>query len=230
MEIHRGHRDVAGGWLRPAVFGAMDGLVSNVSLISGFAGGAARPHTVMLAGLAGLVSGAFSMATGEYTSVRSQTEAMRAEIEVERMELRRFPALEIAELAGVYRQRGVAPELAEEVARQISANPDMALRVHALEELGFGPDDLPSPLLAAVSSFTAFATGALLPVVPYLFGLNSFVVAAVVAAMALFSLGALVSRFTQRSFLYGGVRQLFLGGIAATATYGVGLAVGTSVA
>jgi VIT1/CCC1 family predicted Fe2+/Mn2+ transporter len=230
MEIHRGHRDVAGGWLRPAVFGAMDGLVSNVALISGFAGGDALPRTVMLAGIAGLVAGAFSMATGEYTSVRSQTEAMRAEIEVERTELRRFPSLELAELAGVYRQRGVAPDLAYEVARQISANPDMALRVHALEELGFGPDDLPSPLVAAVSSFAAFATGALLPVLPYLVGMKSFTTAVVVAAAALFLLGAVVSRFTRRSFLYSGLRQLFLGAIAAAATYGVGLAVGTSVA
>jgi VIT1/CCC1 family predicted Fe2+/Mn2+ transporter len=228
-EVHHHHRDVGGGWLRPAVFGAMDGLVSNVSLISGFAGGHAQPRTVMLAGLAGLVSGAFSMATGEYTSVRSQNEAMRAEVEVERRELRRFPGAETAELAEVYRRRGVAAELAAEVARQISANPETALRVHTQEELGFDPDGLPSPVLAAVSSFAAFATGALLPVLPYLFGVSSFVAAAVLAAAALFALGALVSRYTQRSFLYSGVRQLFLGAVAAAATYGVGVAVGTSV-
>ncbi len=227
-EVHQGHRDVAGGWLRPAVFGGMDGLVSNFSLISGFAGGDAVPRTVMLAGLAGLVSGAFSMATGEYTSVRSQSEAMRAEIEVERTELRSFPGAEIAELAGVFRQRGVAPDLADEVARQISADPDTALRVHAQEELGFDPDGLPSPLLAAASSFASFATGALLPVLPYLLGVASFVAAAVVAGAALFVLGALVSRYTQRSFLYSGARQLFLGALAAAATYGVGVVVGAS--
>jgi VIT1/CCC1 family predicted Fe2+/Mn2+ transporter len=228
-EVHHDHADVGGGWLRPAVFGAMDGLVSNVSLISGFAGGAAQPRTVLLAGLAGLASGAFSMATGEYVSVRSQNEAMWAEIEVERAELRSFPRAELAELAQVYRRRGVEAALADEVARQLSADPDTALRVHAQEELGVNPDELPSPLLASSSSFAAFAAGALVPVLPYLVGLGSFPAAAAMAAGALFGLGMLVSRYTRRSALYSGVRQLLLGSIAAAATYGVGLAVGTSV-
>jgi VIT1/CCC1 family predicted Fe2+/Mn2+ transporter len=207
----------------------MDGLVSNISLISGFAGGDASPGTVVLAGLAGLASGAFSMATGEYTSVRSQNEAMQAEVEVERSELRNSPKAELAELASVYRRQGVDEALAEEVARQISADPDTALRVHSQEEFGVDPDNLPSPVLAASSSFASFAAGAALPVLPYLAGLASFVAAAVVAAAALFGLGVLVSRYTQRSAWYGGLRQLALGAMAAAATYGVGTAVGTSL-
>lgn len=205
----------------------MDGLVSNVSLISGFAGGGASSNTVVLAGVAGLVAGAFSMATGEYTSVRSQNEAMHAEVEVERHELATSPAAELAELAGVYRRQGVDEALADEVARQVSVNPNVALRVHAREEFGVDPDHLPSPTLAASSSFAAFATGALIPVLPYLAGLASFAAAAVLAAGALFALGVLVSRYTQRSALYSGTRQLLLGAVAAAATYGVGIGVGS---
>jgi VIT1/CCC1 family predicted Fe2+/Mn2+ transporter len=229
-EIHHGHRDVTGGWLRPAVFGVMDGLVSNVALISGFAGGAAARNTVLLAGLAGLASGAFSMATGEYTSVRSQNEAMRAEIEVERRELGAYPRAELAELAGVYRRRGLEEALATAVARQLSSDPEVALRVHTQEELGVDPDDLPSPTIAAGASFVSFAAGALVPVSPYLLGFGSFLIAAVLAAITLFGVGALVSRFTERSPLYSGLRQLLLGALAAGATYGLGAAVDTSIA
>jgi VIT1/CCC1 family predicted Fe2+/Mn2+ transporter len=208
----------------------MDGLVSNVALISGFAGGSAPRGTVLLAGLAGLASGSFSMATGEYTSVRSQNEAMRAEIEVERRELGAYPRAELAELAGVYRRRGLEEALATEVARQLSSDPEVALRVHAQEELGVDPDDLPSPTVAASASFVSFAVGALIPVLPYLLGLASFVGAAVLAATALFGVGALVSRFTQRSPVYSGLRQLLLGALAAGATYGIGVAIDTSAA
>lgn len=229
QEMHHGHRDVSGGWLRPAVFGVMDGLVSNVSLISGFAGGSAGRHEVVLAGVAGLVSGAFSMATGEYTSVRSQSDAMRREIDVERRELHRSPRSELAELASVYRRRGVEEALAEEVARQISRDPDIALEVHAREELGVDPGDLPSPLLAAGSSFASFAAGALVPLLPYLLGASTFVLSAVLAAVALFVVGVVVSRFTLRSPVYSGLRQLLIGALAAAATYGVGAAVGTTV-
>ena len=148
-EIHHQHRDVTGGWLRPAVFGVMDGLVSNFALIAGVAGGGAEPGTVALAGLAGLVAGAFSMATGEYTSVASQTELTRAEIAVEQAEIRRRPEAELAELAGLYEARGVEPALARRVAEQLSRDPEQAWRVHAREELGVDPDDLPSPWTAA---------------------------------------------------------------------------------
>jgi vacuolar iron transporter family protein len=228
-ELHHAHRDVTGGWLRPAVFGAMDGLVSNVSLISGFAGNNSGSHVVLLAGLAGLVAGAFSMATGEYTSVRSQNEAMRAEVAVERRELRRSPRSELAELAGVYRRRGLDEALADEVARALSRDPEVALEVHTREEMGFDPADLPSPLLAAGSSFLSFALGALVPVLPYLAGASSFLLSAALSAIALFAVGVVVSRFTLRSPLYTGLRQLLLGAVAAAATFGMGALVGTSL-
>ena len=223
------HRDVTGGWLRPAVFGVMDGLVSNTALVAGVAGGGAPPHTVLLAGLAGLAAGAFSMATGEYVSVASQTELALAEIEVEKAELRRVPQAEEAELAAIYRSRGVDAETAAAVARQLSADPEQAWRVHAREELGIDPDDLPSPWVAASSSFGAFTVGALVPVLPYLLGAATLLVPVLLALLALFLAGALVSRFTDRGAVYSGGRQLVLGGAAAALTYAIGSVVGASV-
>lgn len=223
------HRDVTGGWLRPAVFGVMDGLVSNFALIAGVAGADSAPRTVALTGLAGLVAGACSMAIGEYVSVASQSESTQAELDAERRELLHNPDGERAELAQVYIDRGVEPVLAHEVARQMSRDPDEALRVHALEELGVDPGDLPSPWTAAVSSFAAFTAGALLPLLPYLLGASSLTVAAVVACLALFVTGALTSRFTNRSWLFGGNRQLLLGALAAAVTFAVGMAFGAAV-
>ncbi len=223
------HRDVTGGWLRPAVVGVMDGLVSNTALVAGVAGGGAPPRTVLLAGLAGLAAGAFSMATGEYVSVSSQVELTRAEIEVEKRELARVPEEEQAELAQTYVKRGVDPVTAAEVARQLSADPEQAWRVHAREELGVDPDDLPSPWVAAGSSFGAFTAGALVPVLPYLLGVTTLVVPVLLALVALFAAGALVSRFTDRTALYSGARQLVLGAAAAGLTYAVGSLVGTGV-
>ena len=223
------HRDVTGGWLRPAVFGVMDGLVSNTALIAGVAGGGAAPRAVALAGLAGLVAGAFSMATGEYVSVASQAELTRAEIEIEKAELARVPEEEQAELALAYIKRGVDPDTAAEVARQLSLDPEQAWRVHAREELGVDPDDLPSPWLAAGSSFGAFTIGALVPLLPYVLGLTSLLVPVLLALLALFAAGALVSRFTNRTALYSGGRQLLLGGAAAAVTFGIGTAVGTGI-
>jgi VIT1/CCC1 family predicted Fe2+/Mn2+ transporter len=228
-EHHHGHRDVTGGWLRPAVFGVMDGLVSNTALVAGVAGGGAPPRTVLLAGLAGLAAGAFSMATGEYVSVASQRELTRAEIEIEKRELRRVPEAEEAELAGMYRSRGVDAVTAAEVARQLSRDPEQAWRVHAREELGVDPDDLPSPWVAAGSSFAAFVAGAAVPVLPYVFGVTTLLVPVLLALVGLFLAGALVSRFTDRSALYSGGRQLVLGAGAAALTYAVGALVGTGV-
>ena len=228
-EHHHEHRDVTGGWLRPAVFGVMDGLVSNTALIAGVAGGGAPPRTVALAGLAGLVAGAFSMATGEYVSVASQTELARAEIEIEKAEIARVPAAEEAELAAIYRARGVDAETAREVARQLSRDPEQVWRVHAREELGIDPDDLPSAWVAAGSSFAAFTVGAGAPLVPYLLGGTALLVPVLLALVALFVAGALVSRWTDRSALYSGARQLLLGGAAAGVTYAVGSAVGAGV-
>ncbi|HVM27404.1 MAG TPA: VIT1/CCC1 transporter family protein [Mycobacteriales bacterium] len=228
-EIHHSHRDVTGGWLRPSVFGVMDGLVSNTALIAGVAAGGVSDDTVVLAGLAGLVAGALSMGTGEYTSVASQSELARAEIEIEKREIARVPDAEQAELAALYRSRGVDEKTAREVARQLSSNPEQALRVHAREELGVDLDDLPSPSTAAASSFAAFSVGALVPVLPFLLGATSLALAVGLALLALFLSGALVSRFTSRGALYSGTRQLLLGGGATAATYLIGSAVGAGV-
>ncbi|MDT0610812.1 VIT1/CCC1 transporter family protein [Streptomyces lancefieldiae] len=223
------HRDVNGGWLRPAVFGAMDGLVSNLALMTGVAGGAASQQTVVLSGLAGLAAGAFSMAAGEYTSVASQRELVEAELDVERRELRKHPADEEAELAALYEARGVEPDLAREVARQLSRDPEQALEIHAREELGIDPGDLPSPLVAAVSSFGSFALGALLPVLPFLLGAGALWPAVLLALAGLFLCGAVVAKVTARSWWYSGLRQLALGGAAAGVTYALGSLFGTAV-
>jgi VIT1/CCC1 family predicted Fe2+/Mn2+ transporter len=228
-EVHHSHRDVTGGWLRPAVFGAMDGLVSNVALISGVAGGGASSTTVVLVGLAGLAAGAFSMAAGEYTSVASQAELAMAEIEVERQEIARRPGAEQAELAALFTARGVDQEIAREVARQISRNPEQALVVHSREELGVDPQDLPSPLLAGGSSFLSFGVGAIVPVLPYLVGAREVWPALILALAGLFACGAVVSRVTTRPWWYTGLRQLLLGATAAGATYVFGRIVGTGL-
>lgn len=228
-EHHHAHRDVTGGWLRPAVFGVMDGLVSNTALIAGVAGGGAPPRTVALAGLAGLAAGAFSMATGEFVSVASQAELTRAEIENEKAEIARVPQAEQEELAGIYVSRGVDEATAREVARQLSRDPDTVWRVHAREELGVDPDDLPSPWTAAGSSFAAFTLGAAVPLVPYVLGGQTLLLPVLLALLALFVAGALVSRWTDRSAAYSGSRQLLLGGAAAALTFAIGSAVGTGV-
>lgn len=223
------HRDVNGGWLRPAVFGAMDGLVSNLALITGVAGGSADQQTIAITGLAGLAAGAFSMAAGEYTSVASQRELVEAELEVERGELLAHPKDELAELTALYVSRGVEPELAREVARQLSRDPEQALEIHAREELGVDPGDLPSPLVAAVSSFGSFALGALLPVLPYLLGTTTLWPALALALAGLLGCGAAVARVTARSWWYSGLRQLVLGGAAAGVTYALGTLFNTAV-
>ncbi|HSN05854.1 MAG TPA: VIT1/CCC1 transporter family protein [Candidatus Angelobacter sp.] len=227
------HRDVTGGWLRPAVFGAMDGLVSNFALMAGVAGGTAAAGggraAVVLAGLAGLAAGAFSMAAGEYTSVASQAELAEREFENERLELDRNADGEAKELAEIWVRRGVDLELAEEVARQLGRNPEAALEVHAREELGLAPGELPNPWLAAASSFLAFAVGAMIPLLPYVFGAQTLVAAAMLSVVGLFAAGVLVSRVTARSWWFSGLRQLAVGVLAAAVTFGVGHLVGTSL-
>jgi vacuolar iron transporter family protein len=223
------HRDVSGGWLRPAVFGSMDGLVTNVSLIAGVGGGGGSPHAIILAGLAGLSAGAFSMAAGEFVSVSSQNELINAEVRKEKVELDTHPEAELRELAAVFRHGGVEPRLADEVARQLSERPDVALRLHVREELGVDHKDLPSPFTAAGASLLTFAVGALIPLLPYLIGFRSLLVALVLAAVAAFSGGGLVARVTDRPFLRGALRQLLLAGAAAGLTYGIGTLVGHAV-
>jgi VIT1/CCC1 family predicted Fe2+/Mn2+ transporter len=229
VEIHHQHRDVTGGWLRAAVFGVMDGLVSTFALIAGVAGAGTAGRTVALAGFAGLVAGAFSMATGEYTSVATQTELTRAEIAVERTELDARPEAELAELTELYRTRGLDPDLARQVAEQLSRDPELTWRVHAREELGVDPDALPSPWIAAGSSFASFTLGGLLPLLPYLLGADSLAAAAVLAGAGLFGAGALTARFTARPWIYTGLRQLLLGVAAAAVTYWIGAAVGAGI-
>lgn len=221
------HRDVSGGWLRPAVFGAMDGLVTNASLIAGVGGSGAANHTIALTGLAGLVAGAFSMATGEYISVSSQNDLTEAEIAVEELQHSRNPRAEERELAEVFAKRGVTPDLAEAVARQISADPRQALAVHVREELGVDPDDLPSPWTAAGASFASFTVGALIPLLPYLIGFPAFLLALVLAGLAAFAGGAAVARLTGRPVLVGGLRQFALGALATGMTFVVGHLLGT---
>jgi VIT1/CCC1 family predicted Fe2+/Mn2+ transporter len=222
------HRDVSGGWLRPAVFGAMDGLVTNLSLIAGVGGGGASGHLIILTGLAGLAAGAFSMAAGEYVSVSSQNELVQAEVTKERYELEHNPETERTELAATFVQRGVDPALADQVARQISAHPD-ALRVHVREELGVDHEDLPSPYVAAGASLLTFAVGALIPLLPYLAGLDSLGWSLGVAALALLGGGAMVGRITGRPAVRAGLRQLLLGGLAVAVTFGVGSMIGGAV-
>ena len=221
-EIHHDHRDVSGGWLRPTVFGMMDGLVSNFALIAGVAGASSTSSQVSLAGWAGLVGGAFSMATGEYISVKSQNESTHAELAVERHEIIHNSAAEQAELAQTYIARGVDPQTAKKVAEQLSRDPDQALLIHAQEELGVDPTQLPSPWTAAVSSLASFSVGALLPLLPYVFGTSTLLISAIVAIVALFVAGALSARFTSRSWTFAGTRQLVLGVLAAAVTYGIG--------
>ena len=223
------HRDVSGGWLRPTVFGAMDGLVTNVSLIAGVGGGGLSRSHIVLTGVAGLVAGAFSMATGEFTSVTSQNELVESEVDVERRQLADYPTEEQAELAQFFVAKGVDKALATEVAEQVSRNREEALRLHAREELGIDPDELPSPVVAAVSSFFSFSIGAVVPLISYLAGSSELYLALAIAAVALFVAGAVVAKLTAQSIWYGGVRQLVLAVLAAGVTYGVGRGIGTSV-
>jgi vacuolar iron transporter family protein len=227
-EIHHDHRDVAGGWLRPAVFGAMDGLLTNIALIT-TVGAAGQSHRVIiLTGVAGLLAGAMSMAVGEWTSVRSQRHLVAAEIAVERAELARRPEAEEAELAGIFRSRGLPRELAATVARELSKDPEVAWRVHVREELGVDPDELPKPLVAAGSSLGSFAVGAFVPLAPYVFGEGVLWLALVLGAAGLLAIGAGVARFTGRSTWRGALLQLALGVATAAITYGVGRAFGAT--
>jgi VIT1/CCC1 family predicted Fe2+/Mn2+ transporter len=224
-----GHRDVSGGWLRPTVFGAVDGLVTNASLIAGVGGGGASAHTLVLTGVAALVAGAFSMGTGEYVSVTNQNELVQSEVSVERAMLARFPAAEREELAGYFRGYGADPDTADRMATAVSKDPHTALRVHAREELGVDPHELPSPVLAGVASLCSFSLGALLPLLPYLLGLPVLAVSLAVTAVALLAGGATVGRLTGRSVAHSGMRQLALGALAVGVTFAVGNLIGSTV-
>ncbi|MEO7194612.1 MAG: VIT1/CCC1 transporter family protein [Pseudonocardiaceae bacterium] len=225
-EVGHVHQDMSGGWLRPAVFGAMDGLVTNIALIAGVGGSGAGAHLIVLTGTAGLVAGAFSMALGEYASVETQNDSVRAEVRVERDELSRHPAAEQAELLASLVRMGLTRETARRVAEEVHANPSLALRVHINQELGVNPDEQPSPWVAAGSSFLCFALGALIPLIPYLLGFTGLIAGLITGAGGLLLAGGLAARFTTRSWWRGGLRQVGFGVIAAVATYLVGALIG----
>lgn len=225
-EVGHVHQDISGGWLRPAVFGAMDGLVTNIALIAGVGAAGAGARLIVVTGMAGLVAGAFSMALGEYASVETQNDQVRAEVKVERDELRRHPAAEQAELVASFVRMGLTRETAKQVAEEVHANPALAVRVHINQELGVNPDDQPSPWVAAGSSFLCFAIGALVPLVPYLLGFISLLTGLAAGAGGLFVAGALSSRFTTRPWWLSGLRQVGFGAAAAAATYVVGALIG----
>jgi VIT1/CCC1 family predicted Fe2+/Mn2+ transporter len=198
-----------------------DGLVSNVSLILGVAGANPGAGFVRLAGLAGLIAGAVSMSAGEYISMKAQTELYERELDLERRELLRNPHVETVELAQIYQSRGVDPDRARELAQQMMADPDLALQTHAREELGIDPDKLGSPVGAAVSSFVAFAIGAILPLLPWFFGSGTAAVVGsiILGLVASAVVGTLLARFTGRSVLFSAGRQIAIGVFAAGITF-----------
>ena len=228
------HRNVNGGWLRPAVFGAMDGLVSNFALMIGVAGGtkaigAENTTAIVLAGFAGLLAGAFSMAAGEYTSVASQAELAMAEIEIKKQELRDNPEIEIRELAEVWMKRGVSENVAMQFSKELSNNFEAFADAHTSEEFGVKAGELPSAKLAAISSFIAFAAGATVPLIPYMFGLTEIVYSMVISLFGLFGAGVLVSFVTTRTWWYSGTRQLLIGSGAAALTWFLGTTIGAAL-
>jgi VIT1/CCC1 family predicted Fe2+/Mn2+ transporter len=225
----REHRDVSDGWLRPAVFGAMDGLVTNASLIAGVGAGSTGGGAhgmIVLTGIAGLVAGAFSMATGEYISVSSQNELNLAEVELERKQHERDPVGKLRRLAHLFVEKGVSPNLAEAVVRQISADPERAIDEHLKQELGIDPEDLPSPRTAALASLASFTIGALIPLSPFLAGYPVLKVALLLSGAFAFIGGAAVAKLTGRSMLLGGLRQFTAAALGTGAAFFIGHAIG----
>ncbi|MEX1168750.1 MAG: VIT1/CCC1 family protein [Chloroflexota bacterium] len=232
-ERERWHRSGRSGTLRAVIFGVSDGLVSNLSLVMGVTGAAAgNPSFILLAGVAGLLAGAFSMAAGEYISMQSQRELFEHQIELERAEMEMMPEEEEAELAASYRAKGFTHEEATRIAKRIFEDPEMALDMLVREELGLDPDELGSAWGAAAGSFVAFALGAAVPVFPYLVGGGTVALAFSLglSLVALFVVGAGVSLLTGRGLLFSGVRQLGIGLGAAAVTYLIGSLIGVSMA
>lgn len=213
------------------MFGVSDGLVSNVGLILGVAGADPSPGVVRIAGLAGLISGAISMAAGEYNSMRVQAELFERELNLERTEIRRNPHVETAELDQLYQSRGLDPDAARAMAESVMADEDLAVQTHAREELGIDPDELGSPVGAAGSSFAAFAVGAIVPLVPWVFGSGTAAIVGSMAAalVAAVVIGVVIARFTDRSPAKAVIRQVLLTALPAALTFAIGSAVGVSV-
>jgi len=223
------HRDVSSGGIRAAVFGVSDGLVTNVSLILGVAGAHPGGAFVRLAGIAGLVAGAFSMSAGEFVSMRAQSELMVRELDIERRALRAWPKDEHDELVAIYEHRGIDRSIAEPMVEEVMRDPELALATHAREELGFDPRHIGSPLKASSSSFLAFAVGALLPLIPWLIGSGTPAVIAsvVIGVVTSVTVGWVLGGMTGRSRWKTALRQLSVAAVAAAVTFGIGRGVGT---
>jgi VIT1/CCC1 family predicted Fe2+/Mn2+ transporter len=228
MSSHR-HADVTGGWLRAATFGAMDGLVSNTALIAGVAA-AASAHTVVISGVAGLLAGAFSMALGEYTSVATANEQIESEVIVEKRAFEKHPQAEKAELVAMLMDMGMTRETASKAAEEVHRDEKVALNFHLVQELGVDPREKPSPWVAAGSSFVLFAIGAIIPLIPYLLGVESLWPGLLCGGLGLLIAGGLAASFTKRPLWLGALRQLAFGAVAIAATNGVGSLVGTVIA
>ena len=227
-EVH--HRQISGGWFRAAIFGISDGLVTNVSLILGFAGANPGHSVIRLAGLAGLVAGGFSMGSGEYLSMKAQKELLESEIEMERKALLDNPLEEQRELRQIFIDRGIEEDLADRLSIDLMRDPDLALRTHAREELGVDPSATGSPWMAAISSFWAFVVGAFIPLLPWLWSTtgNQIYWSIGLAAVGAAVVGGAIGWFTRRGVLRSAVRQLVIAALAAAVTYGVGRLVGSN--
>lgn len=224
---HR-HSDVSSGWLRASVFGAMDGLVSNTGLITGIAAAGASNSIVAITGISGLIAGAISMALGEYTSVRTANEQLASEAETEREAHLRNPLGEQAELTSLFTSLGMDEETAQTAASQVHTNRDQAVRVHLTHELGLSLDDRPSPLVAAGSSLLSFSIGALIPIIPFVFGFGNLWLGLLFGGVGLLVAGGLAAVTTKHNWFKGAMRQLLFGGIAVVVTYSIGTLLGVS--
>jgi vacuolar iron transporter family protein len=224
------HRSLQGGGARAAVFGISDGLVTNVAIVLGMAAAHPGVGVVRLAGLAALVAGSFSMASGEYVSMQAQRELLLRELALERHEIRHRPEGERRELVHIYESRGIAPDLARQLADEMMRTPELALETHAREELGIDPSSLGSPLQAAASSFGTFALGALLPLLPWLFaaGTVAVVSSVVIGAVAALAVGSALAVFTERPWWLSALRQLAFTAVPAAITVGIGQAIGVA--
>jgi VIT1/CCC1 family predicted Fe2+/Mn2+ transporter len=225
-EFDHRHGDVSGGWLRAATFGAMDGLVSNTALIAGV-GAAADAHTVLISGCAGIVAGAFSMALGEFASVTTANEQIESEVRVEQRAFRLHPQAEQAELVDMLVTMGLTEETAATASEEIHRDENRAVNFHLSQELGVDPQDKPSPYVAAGSSFVTFAIGAVVPLIPYLFGLRSLWLGLLFGGVGLLIAGAVAARFTKKPVWWASLRQLLLGTVAVAATYVIGTLIGS---
>jgi VIT1/CCC1 family predicted Fe2+/Mn2+ transporter len=237
LEAHRlpdptsSHETRANAVLRPVVFGANDGLVSNLALVMGVAGAGAAPAVIVLAGIAGLLAGAFSMGVGEYISVQSQRELLDYQLAFQRHQLRGAPEQEHRILRDIYVERGFEPEEAARFVDRLFERPEQATRLLIYEEVGLDERSIGSPYVAGFGSFLAFTLGALVPLVPYLVagGSVAFLSSLGASFVALLALGLGISRLTHRSALFSAVRQLLLGAVAAAVTYGVGTLLGATI-